>query len=58
MPLADTRRLNITSAYYPHQFNCRYTPLQTLTIAGTPRYGGTTDDRSGFTPESTGMVRG
>ena len=23
--------------------------------AGTPRYGGTTDDRSGFTPEITGM---
>jgi len=36
MPHADTPRLNITSAYYPHQFNSRYTPLQTLIIAGTP----------------------
>ncbi len=25
--------------------------------AGTPRYGGTTDDLSGFAPEITGMVR-
>ena len=32
---ADTRKLNITSAYYPHQFNSRYTSLQTLTIVGT-----------------------
>ena len=36
MPHADTPRLNITSAYYPHQYNSRYTPLQTLIIAGTP----------------------